>query len=1245
MGETQRDADTSVDGSSQSQHHQEDGSPMGNVPVIRKRPASAGLDALMAELEAQERTNYFDESRRFGSPEKTQQTPVKKLGPLAGWNSAMKGTIPMGLTQLFNNTQDSPLQPTRSTIAMPPPDSAVNTSPPRSPSPEKAAIDPPSVPQKGLDSPVEIYYSMTESQEARERRLGKGVRRGPLRADSSNEDALTAMYDGHSMNRKTRRAVPAKRKIGTEVKEARKDVKAPRVTKADSAQKTSTRAKASLDQALRSITKTCPQESNTKTENRKDAPKRVSKTASQKRREDKAQVMAEKRMRNRNFPPPTADESTTDDEDSPPLPHCPISEATKSSERSSGVQTTKPPEPFGPSDWEKMHEPRPILKRHDSFRRRKRTSIGLLDPPPGSNAIEYPTVPPPPLKVTKSSIKNMPPFNVPRIPPLLHERSTFSPVPFDKIYQGSSPIPRPPALCGYDESPPISSPPPLPMEAATTTHIEKSPPPGNAVGEGGVEVVASQLQALTPQLHRRALLDRAGTVPETSPIVEGNIITPVRRPPFSRAQTSSTAVTETDTDTDRTPRAVSTNVVSPSKRKRDAVHSKATRRDKDIVSPSRPRDHQASLPDGDGDTNMGESQVVPATESDEPEYRGSERNTGSRKKRKREGQQPHLKTLDYKENRKQLEAPQPAPGTEKVKGLKSKLSTSTIKENTGSKLPSTKKSRASLGAPSTTNSVFGEDLAPTTLFPITQLQESDESHALHRVFALFRDKHMYYHPATVLPNCNVARSHLRVVFDDGTEVVTDRCHLRRLTLQVGDIIKCSVATMKPKLWVVIGFPEAQMEPDATVPEWAARLIDTEGHRTVLLKEKKKGAKFGMSTQNNTTKLRDDVAEGTTGETVEVAITNIYLVKTLWTQFKHRVYDIEAGSPEAQTPLSRFSAVPPDTPFSKTRNPSPFFPSTANASKLQPSTIASSVNPKKITDGVFSGMVFALSFGDNETEKKGITTKILAHGGQILENGFDEVFEPIGTLKSKSVSTSTTTDTSDTERDAESVDGNFAAGGDIGLQPLAGTDSVGFSCVIADTYSRRAKFLQALALGIPCLAGRWVDDCVKRNTIVDWEIYLLPAGESAYLSGAIRSRILSPFPAATSTFMGIMGRRRKLLDGCSVLLVMGKGKMRERRKPYRFLIYAMGAKVVKGVGSVEEANGILREGMSLVTDSGVGGVTGAGMKWDLVYLDAGSTRGGRDKLWAGIPKGWLRPRVVDDEWVVQSLILGKLLDDA
>ena len=1259
--DTQKDPDTSVDGSSQPQHQGASELPWSSVPAVANHPASAGLDALVAELESQERTNYFDESRRFGSPEKTQ-TPAKPIVPLAELTSAMRGAIPMGLTQLFNNTQDSPLQPTRTVEAITLPDPMAVTSPSRAPREKPSAQ--PHAPTKIPVPQEDVYYSIAESQEVRERRIGKGrKRRASSRPASSSDDKeINIILDDGVINQRTRKAAHAQRKNEEEATKVFDTMKASRGAKKYRVQATRKKRNIGSEQALGSIARES-KETNDRADQRDDIGKKKKQTPSQKKAEERAQVIAEKRMRNRNISAPTGDDTTTDDEGSPPLPRNfprQTSESQRTSKRSSNVQvmkppneapsltaSAKPPEPFGPSDWESMHDiPRPPSARHGSFLRRKRGSIVSAS---DALANEVPSASTQ-LKTAKSSIKNMPPFNIPMVPPLLTERSTFPLIPFENI---SSSLPMPPAIGAYG-LPATSGPPPLSlMGNATTTQVERSPPPGEHDLRGGIEVAASQPQLYTPHLRRTRGLDRAGTIPETSPIAGGSMITPVRCPPFSRVQIESTGVAETDIDSDKTPRVAPIKDTSTSKRKRDAMRSKPLAQESpgvSVVPSSLPREDQVPVTDREGDTAMGEARAAIGAELGVTRPLVNSLDTSYRKRRRTERPDTETQTPDHKENRKNSEF-----GPDNAGDVKSKTSTWTVKKSKVTSASSPKKAKPShLTTSAMTADTLEDIVTPVTPVPGIDIQapEAPENYAAHRVFALFRDKELHYHPATVLPSANVARSHLRVMFDDGTEVQTDRCHVRRLTLQVGDIIKYSEVSMKAKFWVVIGFPENQ-GPGLAAPEWESKLVDTNGHRTVLLKEKKKGTKLRTSTQN--IPVADYVEDGTVGGSVEVPITKIYVVKSLWPQFKERLYGFEVGSPEVvDSPLSRLSVVPAEeTPSSKDRRASPLFPSGANASKLLLSGIPVGANMKKVVDGVFSGMVFAISFGDNEFEKKGVIAKILANGGRILERGFDEMFKPATGAKSKPTAAPTTTSiASDTEKEGESVDGNCASGasgGDLSWDIQNGTDIVGFACVIADKYSRRVKFLQALALGIPCLAGRWVEDCIKKNMVVDWEMYLLPAGESAYLSGAIRSRILPSFSAATSKFLGIVEQRRRLLAGYNVLLVMGKGKVGEKRKPYRFLVWAMGARVVRGVVSMEEANAALREGVNGLVgaqDSGIDGVVGAELacqKWNFVYMDSGSGRVGREKLWTGVPKGW-RPRIVDDEWVVQSLILGRLLDE-
>ena len=102
--------------------------------------------------------------------------------------------------------------------------------------------------------------------------------------------------------------------------------------------------------------------------------------------------------------------------------------------------------------------------------------------------------------------------------------------------------------------------------------------------------------------------------------------------------------------------------------------------------------------------------------------------------------------------------------------------------------------------------------------------------------------------------------------------------------------------------------------------------------------------------------------------------------------------------------------------------------------------------------LFENMVFAISGGSSSSRTRGnpkesLSEMIAAHGGRVVEDGLHDLFDPIGEVD------------------------------DLALKPeFAGTT---FCAVLADEYSRRVKYLQALALGLPCLATKWIEHCVKQ----------------------------------------------------------------------------------------------------------------------------------------------------------------------
>jgi hypothetical protein len=269
-------------------------------------------------------------------------------------------------------------------------------------------------------------------------------------------------------------------------------------------------------------------------------------------------------------------------------------------------------------------------------------------------------------------------------------------------------------------------------------------------------------------------------------------------------------------------------------------------------------------------------------------------------------------------------------------------------------------------------------------------------------------------------------------------------------------------------------------------------------------------------------------------------------------------------------------------------------------------------------GLFENMAFAVSYIKRLQEKDDVTKLILDNGGQILQDGFEVLFE-----KSRPQET------------------------DTRLTLSATAKPLGFSALIADDHSRRAKYIQALALGLPCISGHWVLACIAKGTVLDWSPYLLCAGQSSFLGNAIKSRTLEPYPATEATLKTTLQARAKLLNGKSVLVVMGKGKTKDKRKAYVFLTRAIGADRVRQVVDLSEAR------KELISE---------GQTWDLLYVDSqeeaaeaaiisatnssGSSRKRKRRPMAttdttALPK---RIRVINDERMIQSLILGQLLED-
>ncbi|KAL4915609.1 hypothetical protein BDW62DRAFT_212603 [Aspergillus aurantiobrunneus] len=482
--------------------------------------------------------------------------------------------------------------------------------------------------------------------------------------------------------------------------------------------------------------------------------------------------------------------------------------------------------------------------------------------------------------------------------------------------------------------------------------------------------------------------------------------------------------------------------------------------------------------------------------------------------------------------------------------------------------------------------------------------------APNQVLAPWRGQKRAYYPATCFAKpFGISQDQYLVKFEDSAPVEVPMGTVKRLELRIGDSVKVDMPNVPKVTHIIRGFT-GKLSADELSSETAKGVIpvtDVYGHSILVVgpKQRKSLPSGGLSGPDNV---------------INVPLSRIYLDTILWNQLKNRPFTYNSGSGSSES--------------------RPRTPSDRHLTPTSPSTRLS--RSFRLSDGLFSGMVFAVSYGDKSEAKNRITKMVLENDGRILEDGFNELFElslnaPLATPTKSLSQQSTNTN--------------------VNLRLKSGAEEVGFACLIADKHSRRPKYMQALALNLPCLSDRWIEDCVAKGRVLDWELYLLPAGESSYLNGATKSRILTPYSATKARLFETVAARPNLLNGQSVLLVTGRnGKTdEERRRAYIFLTYALGASKIERVPDIQSARAVLNQSQNGEESS----------TWDWVYIDdddkvtktlaVGSSRSAqlpskkrrKSRLTESINGDDLDlnsdVRIVGNEFVCQSLILGRLID--
>jgi hypothetical protein len=498
--------------------------------------------------------------------------------------------------------------------------------------------------------------------------------------------------------------------------------------------------------------------------------------------------------------------------------------------------------------------------------------------------------------------------------------------------------------------------------------------------------------------------------------------------------------------------------------------------------------------------------------------------------------------------------------------------------------------------------------------------------APNRVFASWPGSHFY--PATCLGR--VVGRHLHVRFDDGNTTNLEPNQVRALDLRPGDHVKVDEVGRKKHTYIVVALKnriEHALGEDGPT-------TDCHGYTTVVLEEKR----------------RDSLPAAKAVQPVEhisVSLASIYLTTQLWTRLRDRSFNFSPPTSPSKstshlgTPVNVASIATPSFSRRGTTVPSLLKDATTRAASVTSSSTRAGT-------GVFSNMAFVLTSTAMDVDKEEIARSIKMNGGLVLEHGFHELFDY----------ESADMPSSQSRRRSASV-----AESSVGLTLKPVYKDLGFVALISDSHSRSTKYIQALALNVPCLHLRWVQDSLNASRAAPFLRYLLPAGVSKFLdpNGVVRSRTMIPYdPAAEDlSFAQTISDRDLLLRDQTVLLVTGKSKKEiEKRQPFIFLTHALGSATVGRCADLAAATQQMQTGHWnwIYVDNGEAGVA-----------DAAAELFGRGKLAASgktkkskkrkrdegedkedlVARGEVvgkRVKITCAEFVIQSLILGALVEE-
>lgn len=355
------------------------------------------------------------------------------------------------------------------------------------------------------------------------------------------------------------------------------------------------------------------------------------------------------------------------------------------------------------------------------------------------------------------------------------------------------------------------------------------------------------------------------------------------------------------------------------------------------------------------------------------------------------------------------------------------------------------------------------------------------------------------------------------------------------------------------------------------------LTDIYGHTHVLLRTKSEKATW---------------PKGYSAQT-PIPIGSISIDMTQWRRTSKRPNVFTTSSVIPTDMASAYSTPPP-------RTETPGTPSSRSRNAIKKELMGP---PPLRKSGIFSNMAFTLSYMDDEARQQ-YAKLIDENGGIIMHKGFEELFDGRQNLKPE-------------------------------------FSKLGFTASLSNSHAAKAKHLQALALGLPCLSGKWIDASLASKALEPWEDFLLPAGESLDLDKAVKSRIITLPHFEQFRLSDVLEVRKSHFGGCRVLFTKRKS---DKERPYLFLAQAMSAVDVEEVADLKTVEAKIAE----LEESGTvwllvekGGARAAEKLVQDLAPRSNTTKRRSKGQQEDSHSRILDIRVVDSETIKQTLIMGRL----